>query len=143
MLLAAKLPKTLWAEAASHFVWLRNRVPTKAVSDYKTPIQMSTGNSPDSPKLESKVEKGRFIGFDEESKGYRIYWEEKRSVTVERDVYRNPIKLKIVQKRSILQNLRNRTRSRILLSSKPHPRHPPKILASNLQKMKRRSQRNS
>src|SRR6266550_3277062 len=104
MLLAAKLPKPLWAEAASHFVWLRNRVPTKALPDYKTPIQMSTGNCPDlsnvrqwghkvwvkrthSPKLESKVEKGRFIGFDEESKGYRIYWEEKRSVTVERDVY--------------------------------------------------------
>lgn len=104
MLLAAELPESLWAEAASHFVWLRNRVPTKALPDYKTPIQMSTGDCPDlsnvrqwghkvwvkrtqSPKLGSKVVKGRFIGFDEESKGYRIYWEDKRSVTVESNVY--------------------------------------------------------
>jgi hypothetical protein len=40
-----------------------------------------------SPKLSSKVQIGRFIGFDEESKGYRIYWEDRHAVTVERDVY--------------------------------------------------------
>lgn len=26
-------------------------------------------------KLDSKVQKGNFVGFDEESKGYRIYWQ--------------------------------------------------------------------
>jgi hypothetical protein len=40
-----------------------------------------------SSKLGSKVKIGRFIGYDEESKGYRIYWEDRRAVTVERDVY--------------------------------------------------------
>src|SRR6266850_5187943 len=104
MLLASKLPEYLWAEAASHHVWLRNRTPTKTLPKSKTPLEMATGTCPDlsnihewgsrvwvkrthSSKLASKVNTGRFIGFDEESKGYRIYWDEKRTVTVERDVY--------------------------------------------------------
>jgi len=29
---------------------------------------------------------GRFVGYDSESKGYRIYWPEKRSISVERNV---------------------------------------------------------
>ena len=104
MLSASKLPDKLWAEAVAHQVWLRNRAPTKALPDSKTPLEMATGERPDlsdvhewgckvwvkrthSPKLKSRVDTGRFIGFDEESKGYRIYWEDRRSVTVERDVY--------------------------------------------------------
>jgi hypothetical protein len=103
-LLAAKLPEYLWAEAANHFIWLRNRVPTKTLPDYKTPIEIATDNRPDlsnvrewghkvwvkkthSSKLGSKVNNGRFVGIDEESKGFRIYWEDKQSITVERNVY--------------------------------------------------------
>lgn len=33
-----------------------------------------------------RYQEDRFVGFDEASKGYRIYWPEKRSVSVERDV---------------------------------------------------------
>jgi hypothetical protein len=67
---------------------------------------MGTGNRPDlsllqefgatawvkrlnTGKLDSRAEEGRFVGFDEESKGYRIYWPQKRRITVERDVYFN------------------------------------------------------
>jgi hypothetical protein len=32
---------------------------------------------------------GQFVGYDSESKGYRIYWPNKRSVTVERNVVFN------------------------------------------------------
>ena len=39
--------------------------------------------------MDSKVKKGNFVGFDNESKGYRIYWPEKKTVSVERDVYFN------------------------------------------------------
>ena len=87
LLLAAKLPELLWAEAANHFIWLRNRVPTKTLPNYQTPIEIATGNRPDlsnvrewghkvwvkkthSSKLGSKVNKGRFVGIDEESKGF-------------------------------------------------------------------------
>ena len=106
MLSASKLPDKLWAEAVAHQVWLRNHAPTKALPNSKTPLEMATGERPNlsdvhewgckvwvkrthSPKLKSRVDIGRFIGFDEESKGYRIYWEDRRSVTVERDVYFN------------------------------------------------------
>jgi hypothetical protein len=41
-------------------------------------------------KLDARATKGRFVGYDSESKGYRIYWPKKRSVTVERNVVFNP-----------------------------------------------------
>jgi len=37
-------------------------------------------------QLDGRAKKGWWIGFDQESKGHRIYWPEKRSVTVERSV---------------------------------------------------------
>jgi len=45
--------------------------------------------------LDIQVKIGRFVGYDDESKGYRIYWPEKRSVTIEREVRFNPDKLLI------------------------------------------------
>ena len=94
MLLAVKLLEFLWAEAMNHFIWLCNCVPTKTLPNYKTPIEIMTGNCPNlsnmrewghkvwvkkthSSKLGSKVNKGCFVGIDEESKGFRIYWEDK------------------------------------------------------------------
>ena len=40
-------------------------------------------------KLDSRAQVGRFVGYDSESKGYRIYWPRKRTVTVERNVVFN------------------------------------------------------
>jgi len=37
-------------------------------------------------KLDGRVKEGWWVGFDDESKGHRIYWEGKWSVTVERSV---------------------------------------------------------
>jgi len=89
MMIAAGLPKSLWGEAIRHSVWLRNRAPTRALPWLKTPIEVATGNKPDlsllrewgatawvrqldTGKLDPRAEEGRFVGFDEESKGYRI-----------------------------------------------------------------------
>jgi hypothetical protein len=41
-------------------------------------------------KLDPRAVKGRFVGYDTESKGYRIYWPEKRSISIERNVAFNP-----------------------------------------------------
>jgi hypothetical protein len=106
MLTASGLPKNLWAEAILHSVWIRNRVPTRSIDENKTPYEKGTGRKPNlsglhewgstawvkklnASKLDSKVEKGKFVGFDDESKGYRIYWPEKKRISIERDVYFN------------------------------------------------------
>jgi hypothetical protein len=40
-------------------------------------------------KLNEKAEKGHFVGFNEESKGYRVYWPTKKKVSIERDIFFN------------------------------------------------------
>jgi hypothetical protein len=44
-------------------------------------INVTTGG-----KLEAKAEKATFVGVDQESKGYRIWWAAKRKVSIERNV---------------------------------------------------------
>ncbi|GBE88951.1 Retrovirus-related Pol polyprotein from transposon TNT 1-94 [Sparassis crispa] len=102
MLITAELPKSLWGEALMHAMWLKNRTSTRAL-DGKTPYEARYGKLPDlhdlhefgakvwvriedADKLESKARAGRFVGYSDESKGYCVYWPEKRSVSVERNV---------------------------------------------------------
>jgi hypothetical protein len=99
---ASGLPKFLWGEALRHVIWLKNRTSTVAVP-LKTPIEAVTGQKPDllklpewgcqvwvhtkkNLKLDARAIEGRWVGFDEQSKGSRIYWPQKRSITVERSV---------------------------------------------------------
>jgi hypothetical protein len=107
MLIQSGMPNFLWAEAIRHSVWLRNRSYTRApLNGGKTPHESSTGNKPDLSnliewgsrvwvkvlgvkKLEPRAVEGVFVGYDDESKGYRIYWPGKRIVSIERDVYYN------------------------------------------------------
>ena len=104
MLDKSQLPKSLWAEAVSHHVWIRNRVPTRSLSHDKTPLELATGHKPnlsgihpwgckawvkqlDVGKLDPRAEPCHFIGVDSESKGFRVYWPGKNRVSIERDVY--------------------------------------------------------
>ena len=103
LLHASKLPKNLWGEAVTHVVWLKNRTPTRALPDGKTPYEMLYGKKPnlknlhewgtevwvhttEGSKLDGRAKVGRWIGFDEVSNGHRIYWPDKRSVTIERSI---------------------------------------------------------
>jgi hypothetical protein len=96
------LPKFLWGEALQYVVYVKNRTWTKA-SPNATPHEILTGKKPDlsnihpwgtrvwvhdtsGSKLDGRAKEGRWVGFDEESRGHRVYWENKRSVTVERSV---------------------------------------------------------
>ena len=104
MLIQSQLPKFLWAEAVNHSVRLRNRSSTRALATGKTPYEMVTGLKPDlsnliewgakvwikildAGKLQPRAIEVNFVGYDEESKGYRVYWPKARKVFIECDVY--------------------------------------------------------
>jgi hypothetical protein len=106
MIDAAGLPKNLWAEVVCHHVWIRNWVPMHAIPEMKTPHKIGTGKKPDLSavcpwgckawvkrldigKLEPRAQECCFVGIDNESKGYRIYWPGKNHVSIEGDVYFN------------------------------------------------------
>ena len=103
----SSLPKNMWGEAARHIIWLMNRTQTKAV-DGKTPYEAVFDKKPDlrglriwgeriwvrledpGDKLEGRVKEAQWLGLDEQSKGVRVYWPDKQTVTVERNVYYEP-----------------------------------------------------
>ena len=106
MIFQSGLTAALWAEAVRHSVWLRNRSPTRALDGNITPHEFGTKQKPDlsnlrewgsvcwvkilnAGKLEPHAQQVRFVGFDDEYKGYRVYWEGKNRVSIERDVYFN------------------------------------------------------
>ena len=103
LLHASGLPKFLWGEAARHVVWLMNRTSTKAV-DGMTPYEAAFRRKPNlkdvrewgekvwvrvegGDKLGGRVREGRWMGIDEQSKGVHVYWPDKTTVGVERNVY--------------------------------------------------------
>ncbi|WJZ86304.1 hypothetical protein VitviT2T_005772 [Vitis vinifera] len=105
MLFEKKLPKLLWAEAVNTSVYLLNRLPTKSVQS-KTPIEAWSGVKPSvkhmkvfgsfcylhvpsvkKGELDEKAEKGVFVGYVAESKGYRIYSLNRMKIVISRDVH--------------------------------------------------------
>ncbi len=89
MIFQSGLTAALWAEAVRHSVWLRNRSPTRALEGNITPHEFGTKQKPDlsnlrewgsvcwvkilnAGKLEPHAQQVRFVGFDDESKGYRV-----------------------------------------------------------------------
>jgi len=104
MLFVANMPPFLWAEAIQHAAWLRAWIPSRALPGCITPIEQATGQKPnlkrvlafgaivwvkvkDAGKLDSQAVEGSFVGYNEESKGYRLYFPKRRQIAVERDVY--------------------------------------------------------
>ena len=104
MLKDKNLPNKFWAEAVYTAVYLQNRLPTKAVNK-RTPLKAWSGHRPSVShlrifgcicyiyvpsekrhKLEGKAEKGIFLGYSSQSKGYRVYNPQNNKVQVSRDV---------------------------------------------------------
>jgi len=103
MLYDSELPKFLWGKATKHAVYLKNRTWTRALGD-TTPFEILTKKKPNlanlhpwgccvrvhdtsGSKLDGRSKIGWWMGFDEETgNGHRVYWAEKRSITVERSV---------------------------------------------------------
>ena len=86
-------------------MWLQNCMPAQALNG-KTPYEAINKRKPylggiqefgvaayvkdmSAGKLDVQAQVGRFVGYDAESKGYRIYWPGKRSISVERNIVFN------------------------------------------------------
>jgi hypothetical protein len=110
MMIASQLPDPLWGEALMHAIWLKNHTWTHALPARKPPYSMLndkpailenlpiwgqviwvhnlTGN-----KLGAWARESQWVGYDANSNGQRIYWPEKKSVTVEQILGNNLISL--------------------------------------------------
>jgi hypothetical protein len=102
MLLGRDMPKILWAEALNYATWLKNRLPLHATLG-KTLYELVNKSKPNlalahefgtlvyvhvttGGKLEAKAEEATFVGVDQESKSYCIWWVAKWKVSIEWNV---------------------------------------------------------
>lgn len=104
LLFDANLEKKFWAEAVNSAVYLRNRSNAAGLRD-KTPFEVWTGKKPNvnhlrifgstamvhipkpkRTKWDKKATKMILVGFNENTKGYRLYNPENNSVIISRDV---------------------------------------------------------
>ncbi|TGZ46672.1 hypothetical protein DBV15_10944 [Temnothorax longispinosus] len=104
MLVQSGLPMTLWAEAINTAAFLRNRCPTKALEG-RTPLEEWIGTKPDVSflrmfgckafalqkgpgvtKLDPKGHEFVMVGYDSESKAYRLWERGTRRIIKSRDV---------------------------------------------------------
>lgn len=104
LLFEANLPNSYWTEAVNTANYIRNRLPTKSLNG-KTPYEAWTGEVPDLShlrvfgshvfyldrdparwKLSQRGHEGRFLGYSEESKAFRIWSLKKNKIIISRDV---------------------------------------------------------
>ena len=104
MLKEKGLPNTFWAEAVYTAVYILNRCPTKFVKD-KTPIEAWNEKKPSAKhlrvfgslcyihipnmkrhKLEDKTIRSIFLGYNNISKGYRVYNLQAKKLVISLDV---------------------------------------------------------
>ncbi|KAM1689023.1 hypothetical protein ACFX2K_036826 [Malus domestica] len=104
ILKSKRLPKELWAESVACDAYISNRSPTRSVWG-KTPQEAWSGRKPGishlrvfgsiayvhvlderRTKLDDKSEKFIFIGYDSNSKGYKLYNLNNGNMVISRDV---------------------------------------------------------
>lgn len=105
MLHGSKLPANLWCEAILTAAYVKNRSPTKALDD-KTPFEVYHGSKPSvkhlrvfgckayaylhknerTGKFAEKAECCTFLGYDLQSKGYRLWNSSRQEVIIRRHV---------------------------------------------------------
>ena len=101
------------------------KLPTKCA--YLTSIQefgtAAYVKDLDASKLDPKPHVGRFMGYDSESKGYRIYWPKQKSISVEWNVVFNAsdVTLEEVNVPIPMDALAEGERDKVIQSPKPSP----------------------
>lgn len=104
LLISSGMPSSLWAEAVNTANFIRNRCPTSKLKG-KTPYEAQYGKPPDvshfrpfgcevhildqtsnKSKLTPRSKKGIFVGYSQESKGYRIWIPSEKKLQISRDI---------------------------------------------------------
>lgn len=103
LLAQSGLPPSFWAEAVNTANYLRNRCPTRSLEgmtlheiwsnkpdakylrDFGSRV-LCLNSDPTKGKLASRSKEGIFLGYSEQSKGYRIWLPGERKVEISRDV---------------------------------------------------------
>ena len=104
LMIESGLPPRFWAEAINTANYVRNRSSSKSLNGL-TPYEIWTGSPPDvssfrvfgskvfyldrNPrigKFDDRGKEGIFVGYSEESKGYRIWSKDSKTVIISRDV---------------------------------------------------------
>jgi len=104
LLLQSGLPLTFWTDAVATACYIRNRCPTKSLGGV-TPYEKWNGQFPTlthlrvfgstvhvldkdkgKDKFDAKTNRGVFIGYPRESKGYRVWIPTLRKTVIARDI---------------------------------------------------------
>lgn len=144
LLKAAKLEKQLWAEAINFGTYVLNRTGTSTVKE-KSPYELWYGSEvniknfkvfgsevyshiPNQKrgKWDEKAKRGVFVGYDENTKGYRIFYEQDNTVEIARDVIFTPRKSQflneIIEDTSDIENEINKQQEEMTDKSTAEPK---------------------
>ncbi|EGN99705.1 hypothetical protein SERLA73DRAFT_72501 [Serpula lacrymans var. lacrymans S7.3] len=116
------MPKSPWSEAIRPAVWIKNQAPTKALQG-KT-LCTAYIKTVDTGKLDPHAKAGKWIGFDDESKGHRIHWPELRTISVKYNIIFNPQERLIPSQNAKNNNGRIFEELTTDSTNKPHPIQP-------------------
>lgn len=105
MLKEKSLSNKFWAEAIATSTYLQNRLPSKPLEKGVTPLEVWSGKKPSvnhlkifgcvcyvhvpnekRRKLDAKAKPGIFVGYSNESKGYKVFLLSEEKIEVSRDV---------------------------------------------------------
>ena len=139
---------SFWAEAVVYIVYTLNRTCTR-VHGIHTPFKLYTGIKPSlshlrpfgcpvyvyipdqlRKKLDAKSRKGIFLGYSEESKGYRVWDSAKQQVVTTRDLVFDENAFLNNPKSSTNPPLTSSPSSHVLIPHIPPPNHAPHIIPS-------------
>jgi hypothetical protein len=105
LLLEAKLPPNYWAEASNHAIQLKNALPHRALPDGQSPYYVLFGKPPNlqhlrvfgsdcyiakpasgKKKLDNTADRGVLLGYDAQTKSYRVLMAETQRIRVSADL---------------------------------------------------------
>ena len=122
MVIVSGMPHKSWGEALMHVCWLKNRTWTCALPPGITPYERVYGEAPaltelpiwgglvwildtSNGKLAARAREGRWVGFALESNSHRVYWPERKTVTVECNVVFSREHLPVVLEEDVFETM--------------------------------------